>query len=114
MLKLLPGLFSRIPMFSAKPDFSAVQSTAIIGENRVRKREVVVVYLSLIHISWSERVQWGCERYYDERERKREMEIFKVNRGYKELVERLDIERVSDIKYLPWDKTCLLYTSRCV
>ena len=27
----------------------------------------------------------------------------RVNRGYKELVEKLDIERVSDIKYLPWD-----------
>ena len=43
LLKLLPGLFSRSPMFSAKLDFSAVQSTAIIGENRVRKREVVYV-----------------------------------------------------------------------
>ena len=30
-------------MFSEKPDFSAVQSTAIISENRVRKREVVYV-----------------------------------------------------------------------
>ena len=46
LLKFLPGLFSRSPMFSAKPDFSAVASTAIISENRVRKREVVVVYVS--------------------------------------------------------------------
>ena len=30
-------------MFSAKPDFSAVPSSAIIGENRVREREVVYV-----------------------------------------------------------------------
>ena len=30
-------------MFSLKPDFSAVPSTAIISENRVRKREVVYV-----------------------------------------------------------------------
>ena len=43
LLKFLPGLFSRSPMFSAKPDVSAVPSTAIIGENRVRKREVVYV-----------------------------------------------------------------------
>ena len=46
LLKLLPGLFSRSPMFSAKPDFSPVPSTPIIGKNRVRKREVVVVYVS--------------------------------------------------------------------
>ena len=43
LLKPLSGLFSRSPMFSAKPDFSAVQSTAITGENRVRKHEVVYV-----------------------------------------------------------------------
>ena len=46
---------------------------------------------------------------YDERYFKRELyfdrkiEMFKVNRGYKELVERLDIGGVSDIKYLPCD-----------
>ena len=40
LLKFLRGLFSRSPM-SAKPEFSAVPSTAIIRENRVRKREVV-------------------------------------------------------------------------
>ena len=34
---------------------------------------------------------------------RREREIFKVNRGYKELVERLDIERIDDIEYLPCD-----------
>ena len=28
---------------------------------------------------------------------------FKVNRGYKELVEMLDIERIDDIEYLPCD-----------
>ena len=43
LLKLLPRLFSRSPLFTAKPDFSAVPSTAIISENRVRKREVVYV-----------------------------------------------------------------------
>ena len=43
VVKIPPGLFGRRPMFSAKPDFSAVQSTAITGENRVRKREVVYV-----------------------------------------------------------------------
>ena len=36
LLKFLPGLFSRSPMYSAKPDVSAVLSTAIISENRVR------------------------------------------------------------------------------
>ena len=84
------------------------------------------------------------ERYCDERERKREIEIFKVNRNYKEFVERLGVEMIDNkSKYLPWveadiavgeddngnndfityrvvtnytggDKTCLLYTSRCV
>ena len=29
------------------------------------------------------------------------METFKFSRGYNELIERLDIERVSDNKYLP-------------
>ena len=43
LLKFLPGVFSRSPMFSAKPDVSAVPSTAIVSENRVRKREVVYV-----------------------------------------------------------------------
>ena len=43
LLKFLPGLFSHCPMFSAKPDFSAVSSIAIISENRVRKCEVVYV-----------------------------------------------------------------------
>ena len=43
LLKFLPGLFGRGPMFSAKPDVSAVLSTAIISENRVRQREVVHV-----------------------------------------------------------------------
>ena len=36
LLKFLPGLFSRSPMFSAKPDVSAVPTTAIVSKNRVR------------------------------------------------------------------------------
>ena len=43
LLKFLPELFGRSPMFSEKLDFSAVPSTAIISENRVPKREVVYV-----------------------------------------------------------------------
>ena len=43
LLKFLPRLFSFSPVFSEKPDFSAVLSSAIISENRVRKREVVYV-----------------------------------------------------------------------
>ena len=36
LLKILPGLFGRGPMFSAKPDISAVPLTSIISKNRVR------------------------------------------------------------------------------
>ena len=43
LLKFLPGRFSCGPMFSGKPDVSSVPSTAIISENRVRKRDVVYV-----------------------------------------------------------------------
>ena len=43
LLKFLPGLFSHSTMFSEKTDVSAVPSTAIISDNRVRKREVVYV-----------------------------------------------------------------------
>ena len=35
-LKFLPGLFGRGPVFSEKPDVSAVPSTPIFSENRVR------------------------------------------------------------------------------
>ena len=35
----------------------------------------------------------------------REREIFKINRGYEELVERLDIERIDYSKCLPCDVT---------
>ena len=38
---------------------------------------------------------------YDKRYFDRKIETFKVSRRYKELIERLDIERVSDNKYLP-------------
>ena len=41
----------------------------------------------------SEVVQGGCDRYYDERWRKREIEIFSVDREYQELAEVLDVER---------------------
>ena len=41
--KFLPVLFGRRSMFLANPDVSAVPSTAIINENRVRKREMVYV-----------------------------------------------------------------------
>ena len=36
LLKFLPGLFGRGPVFSTKPDVSAVLSTAIVRQNRVR------------------------------------------------------------------------------
>ena len=78
------------------------------GKARMYLNNVVLPF------GWREIVQGGCERYYDEKERKRE--IFSVNRGYKELVERLDIEIIVNNVYLPGDviSTCLLYTSRCV
>ena len=41
LLKFLPGLFGLDPMFSAKPDVSAVLSTANVSENRVHYREAV-------------------------------------------------------------------------
>ena len=44
------------------------------------------------------------DRYCDERWRKRETEIFNVNRDYEMLVESLDIEREEKI-YLPCDAT---------
>ena len=52
-------------------------------------------------------VQGGCDRCYDERyyERVRVIEWFKLKRGYTELVEMLDIERIDDdIEYLPCDE----------
>ena len=92
-------------------------------------------FYDLIPSVWNDRksMKWCYgKRYFD-----RKTETFKVSRGYNELAERLDIERFSDIKYLPWDETgtaadnnndeiiidlivtdhtkgCLLYTSRCV
>ena len=36
LLKFLPGIFGRSPMFSTKPDVSAMPLTSIISENRVR------------------------------------------------------------------------------
>ena len=43
VFKMLSRAVIHSPMFSAKPDFSVVPSTAIISESRVRKREVVYV-----------------------------------------------------------------------
>ena len=49
-----------------------------------------------------ESVERYCERYG---ERKNVIEIFKVNRKYRELVERLGVEMVDDYsKYLPCSK----------
>ena len=38
---------------------------------------------------------------YDERYVDKKVKLFKVSRGYDELIQRLDIERVIDNKYLP-------------
>ena len=38
---------------------------------------------------------------YDERYVDKKIELFKVSRGYDELIKRLDMERVIDNKYLP-------------
>ena len=61
---------------------------------KVRRR-----FYDLIPSAWNDRksMKW-C---YDERYFDRKVEMFKVTRGYKELVERLDIERVDNIEYLP-------------
>ena len=66
----------------------------------------------------------SVERYG---ERKKVIEIFKVNRKYRELVERLGVDTVDENnEYLPCSNSkieitindenngCLLYTSRCV
>ena len=50
---------------------------------------------------WNERVRWGWESDY--KERRREIELFKVNRGYGKLVERLKIERIVNNEDLPCD-----------
>ena len=43
---------------------------------------------------------------YKRQESKRVIEIFKVNRKYRELVERLGVERVDENnEYLPWSKS---------
>ena len=39
----------------------------------------------------------------DYKERNRVMELFNVKRGYRELAERIKIERISNIKYLPYE-----------
>ena len=47
--------------------------------------------------------------------KEREIKIFEINRGYEMLVQVLETERDDEIEreeYL--NKTCLLYTSRCV
>ena len=54
-------------------------------------------------------MKWDWESDYFETERV--IEMFRLNRDYKELVGMLDIERVDDFEFLP---CCLLYTSRCV
>ena len=61
-------------------------------------------FYDLVPSAWNDRksMKW-C---YDERYFDKKIELFEVNRGYNELVERVDIERVNNI--------CLLYTSRCV
>ena len=59
----------------------------------------------MVPFAWNEVVQGGCDRYCDERWRKREIEIFNVNRDYKELVEILDIERAEKIVDLPYNET---------
>ena len=66
----------------------------------------------------------------------REIELYQLKRNYRELIERLEVEKINNMKYLPceikiddyFDDTvvndkhlpndvidiCLLYTSRCV
>ena len=74
-----------------------------------------------------ESVRWRYGEKYFERELyvDRKIELFEIGTRYKELVERLDIERVDNyLAYLPCletdvaavddDNGCLLYTSRCV
>ena len=56
-------------------------------------------FYDLIPSVWSDRksMKWCYDkRYFD-----RKIETFKVSRRYKELIERLDIERVNNIEYLP-------------
>ena len=54
---------------------------------------------------YKRQVQGGCDRYCDERCRKREIEIFYANRDYKELVEILDIERGEKFVDLRYNET---------
>ena len=59
----------------------------------------------VVPFAWSEVVQGGCDRCYDERyfEREKEVEMFKLKRGYGELVEMLNSKRINKIKDLPCD-----------
>ena len=42
------------------------------------------------------RDRWCCDRYCDESdyEREKELEWFKINRGYVELIEKMDVKRI--------------------
>ena len=51
--------------------------------------------------AWSENVKWDWESDYFETERV--IEMFRLNRDYKELVGMLDIVRVDDFEFLPCD-----------
>ena len=46
--------------------------------------------------AWSEVGQWCCDRCCDKSdyERERMIEVFKLNRSYKELIERLELEKI--------------------
>ena len=57
----------------------------------------------VVPFEWSEVCQWCGDRYCDESdyERDRRIEVFKLKRSYKELIERLELEKIDNMKYLP-------------
>ena len=64
--------------------------------------------VSVVPFAWYEIGQWGYDRCYDderylERElfRDREIEIFTLSRNYKELKERLELEKIDNMQCLP-------------
>ena len=66
----------------------------------------MTIPVSYTHLfAWSEVGQWCYDRNWEESgyEREGRVEVFKLSRSYKELIERLELEKIDDSVDLPWD-----------
>ena len=74
---------------------SSISCFCVSGKARWCLNNVVV-----LPSAWSEKVRCGCVGNF---EREKEVEMFKLKRCYGELIEKINMERISNIQYLPYE-----------